>query len=231
MDFSSVHDELLNCAYWYWYIFLIQQQRQKARPCFFSQRDSEKAAKKKEKNKGKQASEWKVLPKGQHFSRDYVCDVAQLTLTTERRYFKAAAVLVYEQIYAATSDDLSSLSDVRVLLCLQKNRKRGPKGAVLGLLGGKREDFDTSPAATAFRELWEESGKLIDYNEIEKTVAMLEAEESAEQYQEDRQQADRKKSCIPSSTRATEHGARRGEGDGQQVQDRHPTKWLWVEGA
>jgi hypothetical protein len=31
---------------------------------------------------------------------------------------------------------------------------------MLGHLGGKREDCDDGPAATAWREAWEESGKV-----------------------------------------------------------------------
>jgi hypothetical protein len=36
-------------------------------------------------------------------------------------------------------------------------RKQTP---VLGHLGGKREDIDAAPHTTAWRELWEESGKV-----------------------------------------------------------------------
>jgi hypothetical protein len=62
---------------------------------------------------------------------------------------------------------LSPILNIAVLLCAAGGceavllgvelRKQTP---VLGHLGGKREDIDAAPHITAWRELWEESGKV-----------------------------------------------------------------------
>ncbi|CAM9313684.1 unnamed protein product [Pylaiella littoralis] len=95
---------------------------------------------------GQSAPHWRQSIPISYLSPDYL---DYFVREKERQYYKSAGVLPYRR-------DLAS-GEVWILLGSEKRRNK----LVLSCLGGKREDADAGPEHTAWREFWEESGKVL----------------------------------------------------------------------
>jgi hypothetical protein len=87
------------------------------------------------------------------FARNYLAPALQ---PFEQAYFKAAGVMPYRVLRVGGSPGGGGAA-ARVQLLLGVEPRKGEE--VLNLLGGKREESEAA-AETAWREFWEESGRL-----------------------------------------------------------------------